>query len=89
MSITELQAKAAELKELKQMKEEVEAEINALEDQIKAHMGDREEVAAGPFKIRWAFVKSARLDTTALKKALPEVAARFMKESTVRRFSVC
>lgn len=31
---------------------------------------------------------SARIDTSALKKALPDVAERFIKETTVRRFSV-
>lgn len=89
MNISELQAKAAELKELKQMRDEVDAEITALEDAIKAHLGEREEMIAGPFKIRWAFVKSCRLDTAALKKALPDIAARFSKESVTRRFSVC
>lgn len=31
---------------------------------------------------------SARIDTSALKKALPDVAERFTRETTVRRFSV-
>ena len=33
-------------------------------------------------------VTSARIDTGALRKALPDVAAAFTKESTVRRFCV-
>lgn len=80
--------KAAELQELKRLREELDAEISALEDEIKASMGDAEQITAGAFKITWKSVTSSRLDTTALKKALPEVAARFMKQTTVRRFTI-
>ena len=88
MGITEMEAKARELKELKRMLEELEAEITATEDAIKAAMGDREQVTAGAYKISWKAVTSSRLDSTALKKELPEIAARFLKTSTVRRFTV-
>ena len=57
-------------------------------DAIKAAMGTQEAVQAGEYKITWKPVTTARLDATALKKALPDVAARFTKETTVRRFSV-
>lgn len=80
--------KAAELQELKRLREELDAEISALEDEIKASMGDAEQITAGAFKITWKAVTSSRLDTAALKKALPEVAARFMKQTTVRRFTI-
>ena len=80
--------KAAELQELKRLREELDAEISALEDEIKASIGDAEQITAGAFKITWKSVTSSRLDTAALKKALPEVAARFMKQTTVRRFTI-
>lgn len=80
--------KAAELQELKRLREELDAEISALEDEIKTSMGDAEQITAGAFKITWKAVTSSRLDTAALKKALPEVAARFMKQTTVRRFTI-
>lgn len=80
--------KAAELQELKRLREELDAEISALEDEIKSSMGDAEQITAGAFKITWKAVTSSRLDTAALKKALPEVAARFMKQTTVRRFTI-
>lgn len=88
MSITEMETKVRELQELKRMREELEAEITAVEDAIKAAMGDREQITAGAYKITWKPVTSSRLDSTALKKELPEVAARFLKTSTVRRFTV-
>lgn len=38
MSITEITAKITEYQELKRMLEEIEAEMTALQDEIKAHM---------------------------------------------------
>lgn len=51
-------------------------------------MGDAESVQAGEYKITWKSVTSARLDTGALRKAMPDVAAAFTRETTVRRFCV-
>lgn len=88
MSINELEAKARELRQLQALIEEAQAEAEALKDEIKAAMGDRETVQAGEYKITWKAVTSARIDTAALKKALPDVAKRFTKETTARRFLV-
>ena len=88
MSNPNMEAKVKELMELKRLKEELEAEIAAAEDAIKAVMGDEELLTAGAYKVSWSNVTSSRLDTTALKKALPDVAAAYTKTTTVRRFSV-
>ena len=88
MSNPNMEAKVKELIELKRMKEELEAEIAATEDAIKAVMGDDELLLAGSYKVSWKTFTSSRLDSTALKKALPEVAAAYTKTTTVRRFSV-
>ena len=88
MSITEMEAKARELQELKRMREELEAEITAMEDAIKAAMGDREQVTAGAYKITWKAITSSRVDTSAIKRELPEVAARYTKVTTTKRFTV-
>ena len=88
MSNPNMEAQIHELMELKRMKEELEAEIASAEDAIKAIMGDEELLTAGAYKVSWTTVTSSRLDTTALKKALPDVAAAYTKTSTTRRFSV-
>ena len=88
MSNPNMEAKVKELMELKRMKEELEAEITAAEDEIKSVMGEEEILNAGAFKVTWKAVTSSRLDSTALKKALPEIAERFMKQTTTRRFCV-
>ena len=86
MSTNELEMKCRELRQLQNLIEEAEAE--AIKDAIKAHMGDQEAVQAGEYKITWKSVKTARIDTTALKKALPDVAQAFTRETTVRRSQV-
>lgn len=83
-----METKIRELQELKRMREELEAEITALEDAIKAGMGEREELTAGAYKVTWKPVASRRIDTAAMKKALPDVCERFMRETIVRRFCV-
>ncbi len=88
MSQQEIVATVTELQELRRMQEELQTAIEAAQDRIKAFMGEREELMAGAFKVTWKPVTSARLDTAALKKALPEVAERFTKITTVRRFCV-
>ena len=88
MSNPNLTPKITELMELKRMRDELDAEIQAAEDEIKAAMGDEDTLLAGPFKVTWKAVTSSRLDSAALKKALPEIAARFMKQTTTRRFSI-
>lgn len=88
MSTNELKAKAAELKELKAMREELDAEITAIEEEIKAEMGEQEQIIAGPFKITWKAVTSSRFDSTAFKKANPDLAAQYTKMTTIRRFCI-
>ena len=65
-----------------------EAEIAAAEDEIKSVMGDEETLLAGAFKVDWKTVITSRIATTALKKMMPEIAERFMKQTTTRRFCV-
>nr|MBR4281913.1 hypothetical protein [Clostridia bacterium] len=88
MSNPTLESTIHEILDLKRMREELDAAITALEDMIKSVMGDEETLTAGAYKVSWKTFTSSRVDTTALKKALPEVAAQFTKQSTARRFSI-
>lgn len=88
MSINELEMKCQELRELQRLIEEAQAEAETIKDAIKAHMGDSETAYAGEYKITYKTVTSSRIDTTALKKALLEIAQAYSRETTVRRFSV-
>ena len=88
MSINEIEAKARELRQLQALIEDAQAEAEAIKDAIKAAMGDSESVQAGEYRITWKAVTSSRIDTSALRKALPDVAERFTKENVTRRFMI-
>ena len=90
MSMKDLETKARELRELKRMREELDGEIDAIEDEIKAHMTatDADTLTAGEYKITWKLVSSSRIDTAALKKYMPELAALYTKTTQSRRFCV-
>ena len=79
-----------ELRELRQMANELAAEIEAIESEVKAEMSARnvDTLTGTDWRITWKNVTSSRLDTVALKRELPELAARFTRQTTVRRFVV-
>ena len=88
MSTNELESKVRELRQLQALIEEAQTEAETIKDQLKAHMGAADELRAGEYKVTWKTVKSARIDATALRAALPEVAERFTRTTTIRRFCV-
>ena len=83
-----METKVHELMELKRMKEELEAEITAAEDVIKAVMGDEQLLLAGAYKVSWTPFTTTRFDSTRFKKEHADLAAAYTKATTYRRFSV-
>ena len=88
MSNPNLESTIHEILDLKRMREELDAAITSLEDSVKAIMGDAELLTAGAFKVSWKTFTSSRVDTTALRKELPDIAAQYTKKITARRFSI-
>ena len=90
MSTNEMNFKVKELRELRRMREELDAEIAAAEDSIKAEMQERnvEELTAGKYIIRWTSVISNRFDSSAFKKVHGELYKAFCKATESRRFSI-
>jgi len=88
MSMNELTAKIRELRELQALMDETQQEAETIKDAIKTHMGDTDELRADKYKVTWKPVTSSRIDTTALRKAMPDVAAAFTRETTTRRFLI-
>ena len=85
---TEIINKVQELMELRRMSEELQAEIETLQEAVKNYMGSEESMIAGAFKVSYKSVTSSRLDTSALKRDLPNVAALYTRQTTTRRFTV-
>lgn len=79
----------AELAQYIRMQEEAAAMVESLKDQLKEGMtaAGVESLAGSEHKATYKAVTSSRVDTTALKKELPEVAARYTKTTTTRRFT--
>lgn len=79
----------AELAQYIRMQEEAAAMVESLKDQLKERMtaAGVESLAGAEHKATYKAVTSSRVDTTALKKELPEVAARYTKTTTSRRFT--
>lgn len=90
MSIHDITEKVRQLKEAQALAAEIAAEIETLQDEIKAEMTARnaEELQADIFTVRWSTVKTTRLDSKALKAEQPELYARYSKPTETRRFCV-
>lgn len=88
MSTIEIEAKIAEMQELDKLAQEAKEAADTIRDEIKMVMGDRQEMTAGRFIVRWTSVLSNRLDTTAMKKDIPQVYQAFVRQTTSRRFSI-
>lgn len=90
MSISEIASTVQEIQELIRMQEELSTEIEALKDKVKSYMSTQNVVSitAGAWKVTYQEITSSRIDTTALKKELPDVAAQYTKTSTSKRFLI-
>lgn len=90
MNKSELEKQVMELKELKVMAEELQNEITAIEDKIKAEMTEKNvnEMQVGVFKIRWTPVTSNRFDTTSFKKVYSDLYNQFTKVIESKRFTI-
>lgn len=90
MSINEMDSKIKELRELRRMADELAAEIESITDSIKASMDIQgvDTVNGTDWKVTYKAVTSSRLDTAALKKTFPDLAAQFTKTTTARRFCI-
>jgi predicted phage-related endonuclease len=90
MSRQDIEGKVQEIRELKRMQEELSAELEALTCEIKAHMDAEgvDTISGTDWKVTYKAVTSSRIDTSALKKALPDLAQQFTKTTTARRFCV-
>jgi predicted phage-related endonuclease len=88
MNVDTMNEKIQELRELKRMQEDLAAEIASIEEELKGHMSacGMDTLLGMDWRITWKAVTSKRLDTGALRKAMPDVAQAFTRETTTKRF---
>ena len=90
MSKNEIVAKIEALNEWEAIIADAQAEAEAIRDEIKAEMLDRdtEELVAGAYIVRWTSVLSNRFDTTGFKKVYGDLYKAFTKQVSSKRFSI-
>lgn len=88
MSVNELNTKIKELKELRRMAEELEAEIEAIQNSIKEEMSAQNtDILTGiDWKVTWKSVESSRFDTTTFKKENAALYNQYLKKTSSKRF---
>lgn len=90
MSNNELSAKVREYMQLKAMAAEVAAEIEKVEDAIKAHMTEVgiQTVVTADAKVTWKESTRTTIDTKALKADFPDIYNEYGKVVSFRTFTV-
>ena len=88
MSINKLDMKVDKIRSLKRLIEE--AEITGIEDEIKAKITelDSDTMRGDKCKVTWKQTSTTRIDSNALKKELPDIAAKYSNITTYRRFLI-
>lgn len=90
MSTTNINKRVKELKELQRMSDELNAEIEAIKDELKAEMAARntDEILTSEYKLRYKEVSSSRFDTTSFKNKYIDLYNQFLKITTNKRFTI-
>ena len=88
MAMDNLNALMREIAEYTRMAEEIGAMLDSLKDTLKKHMDENglDSIAGSEHKASYKAVTSSRIDTTALKRDLPGIAAKYTKTTETRRF---
>ena len=78
------------LAEYMRIADETAAIIDGLKDQLKAAMqaAGTDTIIGAEHKASYKTVVSSRIDTAALKKALPDVAKEYTRTTEIRRFTL-
>lgn len=79
----------AELAQYNRIAEETAAIIDGLKDEIKKYMdaANLDTLTGDEHKAIYKTVTASRIDTAAIKKELPDIAARYSTTTTAKRFT--
>lgn len=85
----DINALMMELAQYIRIQEEAAATVEALKDQLKSRMqaAGVDTLVGEEHKATYKAITSSRVDTSALKKDLPDIAARYTKTTETRRFT--
>ena len=77
-----------ELKNIERQIKALQADAEAIKDEIKAEMGNDEHREVGGFTVNYTIVISTTLDSKKLKAEMPTLWEKYSKEGITRRFSI-
>lgn len=75
-----------ELMELESLKADIQKQIDAIEEDIQADMGDTDAVVTKNFVITWKHIISRRFDSKAFKQEHEKLYNQFLTTAESRRF---
>ena len=78
----------SELAQYTRLQEEITATVDSLKDTLKKYMVENqlETLTGTEHKASYKAVTSSRIDTAALKKDMPDIAAQYTKSTSTKRF---
>lgn len=77
-----------ELKNIERQIKALQAEADAIKDELKSEMGNDEHREVGGFTVNYTIVISTTLDSKKLKAEMPSLWEKYSKEGITRRFSI-
>ena len=90
MATNELLNKIEALNEWEQLMEEAKEMADSILDELKQHMLDvnAEELEVGQYMVRYQTIVTNHFNSSAFKKALPDVYKSFIRQGTSKRFTI-
>ncbi len=78
------------LRDIEAQQEKLETAAEAIRAELKADLEEKglDELKTKNFILRWKEIITSRLDSKALKAALPDVYGQFCRTSASRRFTI-
>lgn len=78
----------SELAQYTRIMEEAAATVDSLKDEIKAYMNEHNTdiLTGNEHRATYKAIQSSRIDTAALKNDMPDIAARYTKTTSRKRF---
>lgn len=85
-----IENRVQKLRALEAEAEAIQEKADAIRAELKADLEEKgvDELQTASFTLRWKEVVSNRLDSKALKAAMPDIYDQFCKASATRRFTI-
>lgn len=90
MTERQIENRISKLNALESQISQLQEQADGIKSELKNDLENKglDEVKTKNFVIRWKEVISNRLDSKALKKALPDVYSQYCRQSSSRRFTI-